>query len=627
MKTYSIIGVTLLLSLTFLLGRCSAPDSSTTGNIATGSGDTPSEPETWTCSMHPQIQQPQAGDCPICGMDLIPIADDTSADLGPRAMSMSESSRALADIQTTLVERRFPEAEIRLVGKLDYDETKVKSLTARFPARIDDLFVNFIGVPVQKGDHLAIVYSPELLTTQSELLTAHRFDPNSAATQAAREKLRLWDLLPEQIDSIILSGQATNRFELIAPINGIVVHKNINEGDYIKTGQPLFNIVDLSQLWLQLNAYESDLAWLRFGQTVAFSVEAYPGETFEGKIAFIGPELDRKTRTVSVRVNVPNQDKKLKPGMFAKAIAHSKVAASGTVYAPEYAGKWISPMHPEIVKEQAGQCDVCGMDLVPAETLGYIQDQNAHAPLVIPATSVLRTGKRAVVYIEIPNTERPTFEGRTITLGPRAGNSFIVVSGLSEGERIVTKGAFKIDSSLQIQAKPSMMNPNAGDPSSVHHQEALPVESAETATPLSIDPEQLPILLPSYLELQSALAADDIEAAKRSLQSMMKLSGHSGPLPDLLHNMMAASTLSTLRDSYFVHVSNAFVTTAKSNNAHLEDDLLIMHCPMALNNVGADWIQKSEPLLNPYFGAMMLKCGTVKEKIEANTDAHSNHVH
>lgn len=535
--------------------------------------------------MHPQVQQPEPGDCPICGMDLIPLSNESTADLGPRSMSMSESSRALADIETSLIERRFPEAEIRLVGKLDYDETKVKSLTARFPARIDKLFVNFAGVPVAKGDHLARVYSPVLLAAQSELLTAHRYDPQSSATRAAREKLRLWDLLPEQIDSLIKNGVAQDHFELKAPINGIVVSKNVNEGDYLKTGQPLFKIVDLDQLWLRLDAFESDLPWLKFGQTVTFSVEAIPGQTFQGIIAFIDPELDRKTRTVAVRINVPNTDRKLKPGMFARATAHSRLAQSGTVYAPEYAGKWISPMHPEIVKDHAGQCDICGMDLVPAEQLGYVQDPNAQAPLVIPASAVLRTGKRAVVYIQTPNTDRPTYEGREIDLGPRAGDVYLVTSGLSEGDRVVTRGAFKIDSALQIQAKPSMMNP--------------PTQSTIQLT----SPQKI---LPHYLDLQAALAADDLTAAQAAIAAIQASDSH-------IHELHASDTLATIRAG-FETLSNALIETVSKNPDVIDTSIYQMHCPMAFDNKGASWLQSTPELRNPYYGSMMLTCGTLEKE-------------
>jgi Cu(I)/Ag(I) efflux system membrane fusion protein len=379
--------------------------------------------------MHPQIQQPEPGDCPICGMDLIPLVSDSGADEGPRTMSMSESSRALAEIQTTEVKKDYPEAEIRLVGKLDYDETLEKSLTARFPARIDKLFVNYKGIAVAKGDHLAKVYSPDLLSAQRELLTSYRADPNSSITNAAREKLRLWDLVPEQIDAIIERGEAKDSFVLKAPIGGVVVTKKVKEGDYVKTGESLFKIVDLSRLWAYLDAYESDLPWLRYGQDVAFTVEAIPGETFHGQIAFIEPEVNRKTRTVPIRVNVPNPDGKLKPGMFVRSVVASRLAEDGKVYAPEFAGKWISPMHPEVVKDGPGQCDVCGMDLVPAEELGYVDHSTENAPLIVPSSAVLRTGKRAVVYVEKPNTERPTYEGREIVLGPRPAISTSLLPG------------------------------------------------------------------------------------------------------------------------------------------------------------------------------------------------------
>lgn len=585
--------------------------------------DQASEPSLWTCSMHPQIQQSEPGDCPICGMDLIPLKSDSGTDDGPRTMSMSESSRALAEIQTTAVLKDYPEAKIRLIGKLDYDETLEKSLTARFPARIEELFVNFKGIRVAKGDHLASVYSPELLSAQRELLTAYRADPNSSITSAAREKLRLWDLLPDQIDAIIESGKAKDNFVLKAPIGGVVAAKHVKEGDYLKTGEPLFKIVDLSRLWAYLDAYESDLPWLRYGQEVTFSVEALPGEIFHGKIVFIEPEVNRKTRTVPIRVNVDNSDGKLKPGMFVRGIVASRLAEDGNVYAPEMAGKWISPMHPEVVKDGPGACDVCGMDLVPAEELGYVDDDTERAPLTVPTSAVLRTGKRAVVYVEKPNAERPTYEGREIVLGPRAGDYFLVASGLEAGERVVTNGAFKIDSALQIQAKPSMMNPEGGGSTPGHnHGGETPASGEQTdhskhngMTMLEISREIAPQIMTPYLAMQSALADDDLEAAKAQAKAMMETTGHSGQLPELLHDMMAAETLDGFRKPHFETLSNALIAAVKANPESFETDLLIMHCPMVYEDRGADWLQASEPLQNPYFGSMMLKCGEIKTTI------------
>ncbi|MDA3873792.1 MAG: efflux RND transporter periplasmic adaptor subunit [Kiritimatiellae bacterium] len=601
-----------LLLLGFLLGRYLFPASDSQdpseGSHAEVSEDKQAEATIWTCSMHPSVQQTEPGDCPICGMDLIPLQKDTGGDAGPRSLLMSESAKALAEIQTTEVIRAFPEAELRLVGKLGYDQTLEKSLTARFPARIDTLYVNYSGIPVKQGEHLAKVYSPELLSAQQELLTAYRSNPNSSITFTAREKLRLWDLLPEQIDEILDRGEARDQFILRAPIGGVVTEKNVEEGSYVKTGQPLFRIVDLSELWLNMDAYESDLAWLRYGQAVAFTVEAFPGEMFHGTIAFLNPEVNRKTRTVAVRVNVPNPEGRLKPGMFAKGKVAVKLADEGKVYEPALAGKWISPMHPEIVKDGPGTCDVCGMDLVPAEALGYANPILASAPLIIPASAVLRTGKRAVVYVETPNTDRPMYEGREIVLGPKAGEVYLVASGLEAGERVVTHGAFKIDSALQIQAKPSMMNPLGGGPAPGHNHGGMTMPEPSQSM-LMIDQEAAEKILPAYLEVQKALADDDFATAQAQVKAMMTVTGHEGSLAEFIHGMLNAKDVDALLLPHFEKLSTAMIAALREPSI----PLYRMHCPMASGDKGADWLQANDELRNPYFGASMLSCGETVE--------------
>ena len=619
MKIFFFLSFALLLS--FLTGRYLFKEEPITGATKSTMREA-SGANIWTCSMHPQIQTQEPGDCPICGMDLIPLERDERSEEGSRTLRMSSASRALAAIQTTVVKKDYPVAQIHLVGELDYDETREKSLTARFPARIDELFVNFTGIRVQQGEHLAKVYSPDLLTAQRELLTAYRADPEGLITQAARKKLRLWDLFPEQIDAIIESGEARDHFVLKAPMGGVVVAKNVNEGSYVKTGEPLFKIVDLSVLWAYLDAYESDLSWLRYGQNVAFTVESFPGETFHGKIAFIEPRVDRKTRTISVRVNVPNEEVRLKPGMFIRGLVESRLNSDGSVFAPGFAGKWISPMHPEVVKDGPGSCDVCGMDLVPAEELGFAEKETGLPPLLIPSSAVLRTGKRAVVYVEMPDREEPTFEGREIILGPRTGDHFIVMSGLDAGERVVTNGAFKIDSALQIQAKPSMMNPEVRDLTLGQKQVDFGATSHEHSVHVASDnleisePDAIAII-GLYLDLQAALAADDFDASKKALKAMMSISGHSGALPDLLHMMLAADSLDSIRKPHFEMLSNALIEAARKAPSSMPENIMIMHCPMVYGDSGADWLQDAEPLQNPYFGAMMLRCGEVTDRIQS----------
>jgi len=470
--------VILIIIVAFVVGyavrgfRVSAPAD--TGHDHASEVSQSEAPKWWTCSMHPQIQQPKQGKCPICFMDLIPVASE-SGDIGERQISFSQAAIKLMEVETTPVERKFVEAQIRMVGKVDYDETRVKNITAWVPGRIDRLYVDFTGITVSKGDHMVDLYSPELISAQAELLQALKAAVNVrtstselvtrttlATLEAAREKLRLLGLNDEQIDKIESSGKPVTHITIYSPMGGVVIHKNTAEGLYVNTGTPIYKVADLSHLWVKLDAYESDLPWIRYGQDVEFAAEAYPGEVFKGRISFIDPVLNEKTRTVKLRVNVDNAAGRLKPGMFVRASVRSGVAVGGRIMDPDMAGKWICPMHPAVVKTEAASCDICGMDLVTTESLGYVVDTPNEAPLVIPASAPLITGTRAVVYVWLPDKEKPTFEGRQVTLGPRAGEYYLVKEGLIEGELVVKKGNFKIDSALQIQAKPSMMSAENG---------------------------------------------------------------------------------------------------------------------------------------------------------------------
>jgi membrane fusion protein, copper/silver efflux system len=481
----------------FLLHAALTPDGAMSSMVQDGSEQAPTE---WTCAMHTHIRSAKPGRCPVCSMDLIPVTR-AGGETSLREFSTSESAKALMEIETARVERRFVSAYIRMVGKVDYDETKLAHISAWVPGRLDRLYVDYTGVPVSKGDHLVSVYSPQLLSAQEELIQAMQAaqglqqgdssmlrEATEATYQAAREKLGLLGLTPEQIASLEQSGKTSDHLTINSPVAGIVIQKNATEGMYVSTGTRIYTVADLSRMWIRLDAYESDLMWLRYGQTVEFAAVSYPGEMFRGTISFIDPVLDPATRTVKVRVNVPNADGKLKPGMFVKAVARSEVAAGGKVMDADLAGRWISPMHPEIVKDAPGECDVCGMPLVRTESLGYVSvdPTKAERPLVIPATAPLVTGTRAVVYVEVPGTEKPTYEGREIVLGPRAGDYYLVRAGLSEGEIVVTRGNFKIDSALQISAKPSMMSPGGGGSSGEHAHHGDPPASPGAGSEMAL---------------------------------------------------------------------------------------------------------------------------------------------
>ncbi|TFG49520.1 MAG: efflux RND transporter periplasmic adaptor subunit, partial [Gemmatimonadales bacterium] len=474
----------------------------------------------WTCSMHPEVRLPKPGPCPKCGMKLIPLKVDAGAPMaGLRELVTSETAKALMKIETATVERMFPTARIRMVGKIDYDETRLAYITAWVPGRLDRLFVDYTGVAVRKGEHMVYLYSPELYSSQEELLQALQAVKNleksdvrvvqetaKTMVDAAREKLRLLGLTAEQVAEVEQRGKAEDHVTVTAPVSGIVIHKNAQEGMYVQTGTRIYTLADLSVVWAKLDAYESDLSWLRYGQKVEFTSVSYPGEVFAGTISFIDPVLNPVTRTVKVRVNVPNPQGKLKPEMFVDAVVYSQVAAGGRVMEPDLAGKWISPMHPEIVRDEPGPCPVCGMPLVKAESLGYVgaAATEKDKPLVIPVSAALVTGTRAIVYLEKPGTKEPTYEGREIVLGPRAGDYYLVRRGLAEGDHVVTRGNFKIDSALQIQAKPSMMTPEGGG--SAGHQHGQPARTADGAATPAAGMELPPLL---RQQLEQVLASAD----------------------------------------------------------------------------------------------------------------------
>ena len=618
-----------------------------------------SEATIWTCSMHPQIQLPKAGKCPICFMNLIPLNTGLGdSNLGPRQLRLSESAKQLARIQTTPAVRAFAEAEVRMVGKVAYDETKLAYITAWVPGRLERLFADFTGVKVKKGDHLVEMYSPELLAAQEELIQAsiavtalsNASSPvlrstAQATLEASRDKLRLFGLTVAQIERAETTGETTDHLTIYAPVGGVVVHKEAKEGMYVSTGTRIYTIADLTKLWITLEAYESDLPWLRYGQHMTFTSPSFPGERFEGVISFIDPLVDPKTRTVKVRAIVDNEDMRLKPDMFVSSVAQSRMDGAGHIIDKSLAGKWIGPMHPEIIKDGPGPCDICGMDLVPAETLGYVEGSTniEDAPLLIPATAPLITGKRAVAYVEIPNDEGPLYEGREIELGPRAGDFYVVRSGIEEGELVVVNGAFKIDSELQIQAKPSMMAPAVGGVGDGHqHGSAVTSASTPGGAPVQEGIEARRALAPvydAYFEVQMALARDDVATARKSAGDMAAVvksvdlqvfspAGRdrwlelSQQLSRQAGRIAQADDVKTSRDAFFF-LSKATIALHEGVGHSGSRAYHLTLCPMARDGDGAFWLQSTDVVWNPYYGEAMQHCGFLKETLSAEPEGDS----
>ncbi len=526
------------------------------------------DPTTWTCSMHPQIKQDKPGQCPICAMNLIPLAtaQTSGEDVDPNEIVMTESAAKLADIQTMTVSEGTPRKMVHLQGKVHADERNIAELTARFGGRIEKLFVNFTGQNVRLGEKLATIYSPNLITAQRELLEALSFKENRPSFYtAAKAKLKLWDLTDDQIAAIEEDGEPQHYFEVLSPISGTVMMRHVALGDYIREGSPLFQVTDLKRVWVMFDAYESDLPWIKTGDQVELTIQSIPGKEFEGTVAHIDPFINPNSRIAKVRIELPNPGLKLKPEMFANGVLHSKIAESSD-------------------------------------------------HLLIPKSSILWTGKRAVVYVKVPERETPSFLYREITLGPEAGDFYVVADGLMEGEVIAVNGVFKIDAAAQLEGKSSMMNPDK------------PVVKVS-----AVFKEQLQNVYDSYILMTDAFVVTSAEEVslhalkvKTGLQKvdMGLLNGEAhmewmtqiGKLNETINQIANSKDISYQR-VIFAEFNNTFYKSLKSFGLH-QGTTYYQYCPMANGDVGAYWFSNEKDIKNPYFGDEMLKCGETRETLE-----------
>jgi membrane fusion protein, copper/silver efflux system len=388
-----------------------------------------------------------------------PAAAPQSRVRGTVLYTMSPEAKALAEVQTVEVKRERAVKDLRMVGMIFDAETRAAALTARIAGRLDEVFIDFTGVKVNKGDPMVTIWSPTLIQSEIELFESIKSRDTEGIIHGAEEKLMQYGMEPEQVKRIRESKKPELYITLKAPISGIVMEKKAVVGQFVNQGQDMFLINDLSHVWVKLSAYEPDLPWIRYGQQVKFTTPSSPGKTYKGTVIFIDPVLDMSTRTINVRLDAPNPDYELRPHMFVNAVLEAEIDDHGSVIKPEWAGKYICPFDPKEVSDVPGTCPKTKRPLQPATAYGYSGVQNPVQPLVVPDTAVLYTGKRSLVYVEVPNQNQPTYEQRDVILGPRAGNNYVIFGGLTEGDRVVVKGNFEIDSSVQISGQPSMMNP------------------------------------------------------------------------------------------------------------------------------------------------------------------------
>lgn len=544
----------------------------------------------WTCSMHPQIRKAEAGNCPICGMELIPLASEEDSEADPNAIKMSPTAMQLANVQTAVVKLGSATKKLNLTGKISADERNIYTQTAHIAGRVERLNVNFEGEKVQEGQVIGTLYSPELVTAQEELFIAvQNQESQPQLLTAAKNKLKNWKLTNKQIDQLIQSGKTTDEFSVLADYSGVVVNLKVEKGDYLKEGQAFYEVADLSELWVLLDVHESDLSWINLGDKIDFSVKAFPNQKFSAKVSFIDPIIDPNTRVAKARIEVANAKGLLKPEMLVSASVKSQLSSES--------------------KE-----------------------------IIVPKSAVMWTGERSVVYVKQTANSGLHFTMREVELGASLGDTYIVRSGLTEGEEIAVNGTFSIDAAAQLAGKPSMMNPEGGQMNMGHnHGGNKKMDATPKETSMKMNKEKIKIdekakkiltsLLKNYFELKDALTEDDLTTAKSKVNSLQKsfeqvnmalFTGdahlvwmdYSKKLGKNLEKANKAEDINQIRES-FIPISKAVIGLNETFEP-IGYKVYVQHCPMANNNRGADWLSKEKEIRNPYFGSSMLSCGELK---------------
>ena len=522
----------------------------------------------WTCSMHPQINSKETGDCPLCGMDLTLASSVVGA--GEHQFKMTKNAIALSNIETYTVGLGKQNSNtLMLSGKITSNEKTNGIQVTLFDGRIEKLEVNYVGQYIKKGQLLGYIYSPELYAAQDKLLTSASYkDTHKKLYAAARNTLGLWKMTEEQIEAMLKSGKPLMRFPLYADISGTVTKIMAAEGNWYKQGEALYKVSNLYTVWAIFDAYENQLPSLNVGQEVVITSKAFKGEELKSKISFIDPILDTKTRTVAVRVALNNKKKHFKPGMF-----------------------------------------------VQGEIKGELQSEI----LTVPRSAVLWTGKRSLVYVK-PNPKEPVFEIAEVTLGEVIGDSYVILSGVSSGDEVVANGVFTVDAAAQLQGKRSMMS------RANNTMTAMPGEADKLVFNGNLK-SKLPGVLYAYIELKDFLVATDNHNSMLKAKELFKLlkdidgtvlDTHTKKQMNILKETSKGIMLSrNIKEqrSQFKPLSASIVTIVTSFGK-LDQPIYVQYCPMADNNKGGSWLSFEDEVLNPYYGDKMLHCGSVTRTIQ-----------
>lgn len=528
----------------------------------------------YTCSMHPQIRQPEPGLCPICNMDLIPLNKTESGN--PLSLQMTPQAVKLAQVETVRIggKKEKAQGELELSGHIRMNDDQRVNEVAYFPGKVERLYVKSVGDHVEKGEKIADVFAPDLRVVQQELISTYqRRKEQPELYAAAARKMKYWQIDKDIIMEIAESGIVRGYLPIFAENSGYVKDIKVRQGDYITRGSQLMELIDLSSVWVAFYVNESDLSKVRKGSDIVFTTLAYPGKEFKARINYIDPFIDPVTGTATVRASITNYGNGFKPMMIVKGfISHSSEVSS--------------------------------------------------SELLVPESAVLWTGERSVVYVKDTTMDVPTYEYRQVELGEKIGDHFIVSEGLSAGDVVVKQGAFSIDAAAQLNNQKSMMN------------QWIVSSEEKVFTKVDINAfaeESWQELIGSYLSLKEALVMGDAELSKEKaekihqsiLETFKRLSNEEAvDIWKKWHDkaLEASNQITELENiedqrKQFEILSTAVIFWAQ----HLDFEgqaLYIQHCPMAFDDEGADWISDEEIIRNPYFGDRMLKCGKVVEVIE-----------
>lgn len=539
-------------------------------------------PHFYTCGMHPWVILPKPGLCPICHMDLIPL--DPSKFTGEISIDPVVTQNIgvrIAPVTSGPVVRT-----IRTVGTVEYDETRVRDVNIKVAGWIERLHVDYEGARVNAGDPLFEFYSPQLYSSQSEYLSALQmrgrigadFLPGSdldadRLIHDARVQLEYFDVTPEQIKELEVRGTPAKSMTIRSPYGGIVIAKHANEGMRVDQGMRVYQIADLSKVWVQVSMYEYQLPFITAGQRATMSLPYIPGQTFEGKIIYIYPYLDEKMRQINVRLEFDNAAGILKPGMYASVELSSTLARERTL---------------------------------------------------APRSAIINTGERSVAFV---STGDGHFEPRDVLLGVETGGGMVeVLDGLNVGEMVVTSGQFLLDSEAKIRE--SLAKMVKGD-LAADQQQAVAVagRSNLAALPAAVATGMTSIL-DNYFVIGELLAGDSIdglpEPGRRIASAVDQLLGDT--IPDAPHFWHEHEEVATVRGKALELTGVTDIETARLTFADLsialsklvsatgvppayQSEVQKLHCPMYRDGQGGStWLQRAGPVQNPFYGSVMLEC-------------------